>query len=85
MEDVNDEIYGITGAFVRYVNDIVAGGVASSALPHSFLDLCALDYYWQIWNGGFCQFTANSDAELSANLGHALRGSGIPRPYRSRA
>jgi len=76
LGDVNDEIYGITGAFVRYVNDIAGRGLAKSVLPHDFLDLYALDnYYWQVWNGGHCQFIANSDAMLGANLDHALRGS----------
>lgn len=74
--DVDDEIYGITGAFVRYVNDIVGRGLAKSVLPRDFLDLYALDYYyWQVWNGGHSQFIANSDAMLGANLDHALRGS----------
>ena len=76
--DVNIDISGIIGAFVSYLNDIIACGVARSALPCEFFDLYALDFYYsQVCNGGHCQFVGNSGGMLDANVDHALRASGM--------
>lgn len=76
--DVHDEVYGITGAFVGFVNDLIRGGVQAKDLPGAFLDLYALDfYYWQVCNGGHSQFVGNSGARLQADLDHAIRGAAL--------
>ena len=76
--EVHGEVYGITGAFVGYVNDLIRGGVQTKDLPGAFLDLYALDfYYWQVCNGGHSQFVGNAGARLQADLDHAIRGAAL--------